>query len=307
MGTLAEKLDYLADTKEAIKQALIDRGCTISDSDTFRSYVNKLSELPSLPISITAVYTQTVTVKDTDSLDVLRPDLVVTAYYGDGTAKVVTDYTLSGTLEVGTSTITASYKGFSDTFEVTVEESIIQLYNWDFTQSLTDSVQGVTASIIQGVTHAIGTGLIFASRVSSVYLADGLMDIGRTAEIDISAMNLATGGTPGVFTTTNNYGFRYNDNGGYKYWEVARYSGSATPTYHASDANIFNGKTLKMTIISDSLMEVYADDTLVYSGGRVDIGASMPWGLGGITNKTTAWGNSYRDMTITGVRIYANQ
>lgn len=70
--------------------------------------------------SITAVYTQSGTVYDTDTLDSLKPDLVVTAYYDNQTSAAVTDYTLSGTLTVGTSTITVSYAGLTDTFSVTV-------------------------------------------------------------------------------------------------------------------------------------------------------------------------------------------
>ena len=72
-------------------------------------------------LSITAVYTQSGTVYDTDSLDSLKADLVVTAYYDDGTSAVVSSgYTLSGTLEVGTSTITVTYEEKTATFNVTV-------------------------------------------------------------------------------------------------------------------------------------------------------------------------------------------
>lgn len=69
---------------------------------------------------ITAVYTQSGTVYDTDTLDSLKPDLVVTAYYDNQTSAVVTNYTLSGTLTEGTSTITVSYGGKTTTFNVTV-------------------------------------------------------------------------------------------------------------------------------------------------------------------------------------------
>ena len=69
---------------------------------------------------IEAVYTQSGTVYDTASLDDLKADLVVTASYDDSTTEAVTGYTLSGTLAMGTSTITVSYGGFTDTFDVTV-------------------------------------------------------------------------------------------------------------------------------------------------------------------------------------------
>lgn len=72
--------------------------------------------------SITATYTQSGTVYDTDSLDSLKADLVVTANYAGGTSETVpaSNYTLSGTLTEGTSTITVSYAGLTDTFDVTV-------------------------------------------------------------------------------------------------------------------------------------------------------------------------------------------
>lgn len=35
MGTLKEKLSYLSETKEAIKQALIKQQVTVTDEDTF--------------------------------------------------------------------------------------------------------------------------------------------------------------------------------------------------------------------------------------------------------------------------------
>lgn len=77
---------------------------------------------PATLSSITAVYTQSGTVYDTDTLDSLKSDLVVTAVYSDSTTQTVasTDYTLSGTLTEGTSTITVSYGGKTDTFDVTV-------------------------------------------------------------------------------------------------------------------------------------------------------------------------------------------
>ena len=76
--------------------------------------------------SISAVYTQSGTVYNTDSLDSLKTDLVVTATYSDSSSSPVAsaDYTLSGTLEVGTSTITVTYGGKTDTFNVTVTEFV---------------------------------------------------------------------------------------------------------------------------------------------------------------------------------------
>lgn len=97
---------------------------------------------------ITAVYEQDRPVYDTDSLDVVKLDLVVTAHYSDGTSEVVTNYTLSGTLTAGTSTITVSYGGKTATFTVTVtplyqrcewiESSGTQIIITDFEPSYND-------------------------------------------------------------------------------------------------------------------------------------------------------------------------
>ena len=70
--------------------------------------------------SITCVYTQSGTVYESDSLDSLKTDLVVTAHYSDQSTTTVTNYTLSGTLTEGTSTITVSYSGKTTTFNVAV-------------------------------------------------------------------------------------------------------------------------------------------------------------------------------------------
>jgi len=71
-------------------------------------------------VSISATYTQSGTVYDTDTLDSLKSDLVVTGTYSDSSTATITNYTLSGTLTEGTSTITVSYGGKTTTFNVTV-------------------------------------------------------------------------------------------------------------------------------------------------------------------------------------------
>lgn len=91
-----------------------------------QDYYDALEEAlypPRTLTSIGCVYTQSGIVYNTDSLDSLRSDLVVTAYYDDSTTAVVTTYTLNGTLISGTSTITVAYSGKTATFDVTVTEN----------------------------------------------------------------------------------------------------------------------------------------------------------------------------------------
>lgn len=83
-------------------------------------------------VSIDAVFTQgSATIYDTDSLDTLRQYLVVTASFADSTSAVVTNYTLSGALTSGTSTISVDYGGKTDSFVVQV--SPYWTYTWDYT------------------------------------------------------------------------------------------------------------------------------------------------------------------------------
>lgn len=47
MGTIAEQINYLAETKTAIKEALVAKGVNVADTDTFRSYADKIGQIQS--------------------------------------------------------------------------------------------------------------------------------------------------------------------------------------------------------------------------------------------------------------------
>lgn len=108
--------------------ALLEKVCFAND-DEGRDLLDALEDElfpPANLVSITATFTQgSAVIYDTDSLDDLRQYLVVQATYDDLTVEPVTTYTLSGTLTTGTSTITASYGGKTDTFTVTVTHETV--------------------------------------------------------------------------------------------------------------------------------------------------------------------------------------
>lgn len=79
-------------------------------------------------VSITATYTQSETIYNTDTLDYLKNDLVVTANYDNGTSVEVDSYELSGELTVGTSAITVTYLNKTTTFNVTVTKRTSFIY-----------------------------------------------------------------------------------------------------------------------------------------------------------------------------------
>lgn len=45
MGTIADKLTYLNATKAAIKSAIVNKGVSVTDTDTFRSYADKIASI----------------------------------------------------------------------------------------------------------------------------------------------------------------------------------------------------------------------------------------------------------------------
>lgn len=47
MGTITDKLNKLAETKSAIKTAIVNKGITVTDTDTFASYADKISSITS--------------------------------------------------------------------------------------------------------------------------------------------------------------------------------------------------------------------------------------------------------------------
>ena len=130
-------------------------------------------------LQITAVYTQSGTVYDTDTLDSLKSDLVVTAYYDDGTTGDVTSAAvLSGTLEEGTSTITATYQEKTATFDVTVTHSPVprEYTSYDYLYRTTANTSGLSNA--RGIfTHQISDLVSKIIDFDCMYLEEKTSDI----------------------------------------------------------------------------------------------------------------------------------
>jgi len=91
-------------------------------------------------------------INNTTPLNDLKQYLTVTGTYKDGTTKTLTSYTLSGTLEVGTSTITVSKGAKSTTFDCTVVN--YWTYEWSYTDGLPDQ-NGLTKDVTGTVTETL--------------------------------------------------------------------------------------------------------------------------------------------------------
>lgn len=77
MGTLADKLQYLKDTKDAIMNAIIEKGVEITSSDTFRSYADKIAQISGS--KATNVITESVGVRPTIR-DAMKTKTRINAY-----------------------------------------------------------------------------------------------------------------------------------------------------------------------------------------------------------------------------------
>ena len=120
---------YSDDTTQTITNYTLSGTLSVGTSTITVTYNNKtttfdvaVTQRPTLT-SITATYNQGSTViYPSTSLDSLKANLTVVANYSDSTTATITDYVLSGTLSVGTSSVTVTYNGKTTTFNVTVIE-----------------------------------------------------------------------------------------------------------------------------------------------------------------------------------------
>ena len=95
---------------------------TVTSGTYTKTFNVIVSEKPKATLTgITTTYSQgSKIIYPSTSLNDLKSDLVVTATYSDNTTATVNDYTLSGTLTVGTSVITVTYQKKTTTFTVAV-------------------------------------------------------------------------------------------------------------------------------------------------------------------------------------------
>lgn len=105
---------------------------------------------------ITAVYTQSGTVTNWNTLDDLRPDLLVTAYFDNGSSQIVSHYSLSGSLVAPSCVITATYGGKTSTFNVIVTNSNVPAgyTEYDYIEMVDVPTSGTAARYYTIITDA---------------------------------------------------------------------------------------------------------------------------------------------------------
>lgn len=240
--------------------------------DYYDALYNALYPPPEL-VSISAVYTQPGAVYDTDALDSLRANLVVTAYFTNSTTEIVTSYTLSGSLTSGVSTITVSYGGKTATFNVMVTHYDNSLYSWDFTQSLVDSKQGAVAEVGTGITRD-SNGLTFDGTTNSwckLVNMSAYKSTSYTVEMDVTAITQPASQSPvviGVATTSegssSDDGIRITSSGTWRFKDTS--NSFKNPSQVVTGADYFNNSTLKFVLnYSGQTWSVYKDGVLAFN------------------------------------------
>lgn len=289
-------------------------------------------------VSITAVFEQgSAIIYNTDSLDSLKQYLTVTGHYNDGSTATILNYTLTGELNVGVSTITVRYSGKTTTFNVTVtQQPINYLYNWDFTESLVDSVTGRTVSLSAGSGHSApvrtSNGIEFTEATQRAYFGSDFSIRGKTIEYDVGYANfkgntsyhirqlvLSNGNAAG----TNYYGmspFVWRATSGSQGWSMYGYSGSSGSErtwvntwgdLSGSSQEVLDcmsGKTVKIVISADgNTTSIYLDDELIGTQTGVNWRAGSTNGymsFGGFATYAQSSGDQCYDLQLTGLRIY---
>ena len=148
-GATGDKGDTGGNVTDAVKLALLQIAQDVWYlDDKGPTYIQNLQDAlypPTDIASISAVYTQSGAVYNTDDIDDLKTDLVVTANKTGGTTQTIAaaDYTLFGELTVGTSAISVIYRGNVTTFDVVVTREPNNLVDGTYTKG---GLGGVTVS-----------------------------------------------------------------------------------------------------------------------------------------------------------------
>lgn len=250
---LNTKVTAVADMLVAVGQSIdgILKKAAYKDGDVAADITELENILSASLTGISVAFSHSGVYYDKQGLDGLREYLTVTAYYLDGTESVVDGYTLSGTLEAGTSTITVSYLGKTATFNVIVEEVDYYrgpdaiVYKIALRSAFSSSNKNY-AAIINGVkyyytqTPSASTAVNYRA---CYYLFDLLWTPGETYDIEFFYHGKPSGYSVVIGLQGYNQAF-YNDGA----------ANSSTPKDHGSDVTdggwltpTDNGSSLKIS------------------------------------------------------------
>lgn len=241
--------------------------------------------------------------------------------YEEATSIAPDDYIVMDSPSGGTSKVLASAFGDYD-------PELELLYNWDFTKSLVDSIQGKQAVLSNNATRT-SEGIVLAAKNQRFSLPD-INLIGKRIEIDVAKFDfkgdinnnhirfICVGG-PGLsylglgpliykYTTPSGwsmYGFRTNyTSSSDSYWTVQPWNTNLSGT-SSEVLNAFNGKTVKMDFPNKRKSVLYLDNELQgvneYMYPNNDCSTVY---IGGMDNSSYSY-NQFYNATISSIRIYS--
>lgn len=234
----------------------------ISDGEIFEV------TLPRQQTGIAATFTQgSTTIYTTTLLDNLKSILAVKKIYDDNTTETITNYTLSGTLVVGTSIVTVTSGAYTTTFTVTVSETP------------TATLSGISSVFTQGSTiiypstslDALKTMLVVtalyndsSSVIINGYTLSGVLAVG-TSTITVTYEGKET--TFNVIVTKEN---GYVTNGLAGYYDLTQYADG-----YAGDIADLSGNNMPMKLSPHKSDGTYIDtynpinvDRVGFVGGK---------------------------------------
>lgn len=155
--------------------------------------------------SIAAAFTQgAAVIYDNDDLDVLKQYLVVTATWSDSSVETLADedYTLTGTLTTGTSTVTVNYAGLTTTFTVTVTHYVPSFSITNVLSHVASSNAGTT-SVEEGDSYSTNLGIETGYTLNIVKVTMGGADVTSTVYDDVTNAISIASVTGNVVITAN--------------------------------------------------------------------------------------------------------
>ena len=188
--------------------------------------------------------------------------------------------------------------------------SVTYLYNWDFTQSLTDSVGGLTA-VLHGSASQDSSGLHLNSANDYVILdtTNSIWTSGRTVEFEIgeSDGNLGTNhgrlfvvprSTSDITSGASGAGFIYRNSGKWGAYFGGWTDGTLTDVNGLANKKV---KLVKNTNSGAGNVDIYIDGTYYISfGGGADL-INYPYINIGSTSQT------FHNIAIKSCKIYENE
>ena len=247
------------------------------------------------------------------NVNALTGYLTVTAYYSDGTSKIVTDYTLSGELVAVRSTITVEVEGMTATFDVNVTAVVLDR----ITVNVTDDSSVYPNSDIESlrsritVTAHYNDGSETTVNKYSLYgkLETGLSTItvdfnGKTAKFAVRVSEYALDHITAIFRPVDENGDRVVFTGATSLDDLKRYL-EVTAYGKDEDGNDIFIETVENYILSGDLTSGVCTVTVSYNGKTASFDVDVTEvQLAGITAEFNQNGVIYDDATLDDLYSY---